>query len=180
MSTATLTVASTVHILDNTNHTNTGIPLHIVKFNSFFIQLFHFVFQNVTLPSSLSSFLNWKLRRKKPQSLLLKANCVSLRIEKLCQAFLGFTNSVLCIPLKLKLEPAYKTLRYETNQFVFPKLNFLSNTLPPKKWFFKIHIGFISEIHCTNTNTDTRTKKNMHVFFYVSLVTCNLFNVSNI
>lgn len=58
MSTATLTVASTVHILDNTNHTNTGIPLHIVKFNSFFIQLFHFVFQNVTLPSSLSSLLN--------------------------------------------------------------------------------------------------------------------------
>lgn len=55
---------------------------------------------------------------------------------------------------------------------------FIKHFTPTKtKWFFKIHtcIGFISEIHCT-----TRTKKNMHVFFYVSPVTCNLFNLSSI
>lgn len=82
--------------------------------------------------------------------------------------------------LEVKIRTCIQNIALWNQPICVPKTKFFIKHFTPKKtkWFFKIHIGFISEIHCTNTNT--RTKKNMHVFFYVSLVTCNLFNLSNI
>lgn len=81
--------------------------------------------------------------------------------------------------LEVKIRTCIQNIALWNQPICVPKTIFLSNTLPRRKQndFFKIHtcIGFISEIHCTN-----KKKKNMHVFFYVSLVTCNIFNLSNI
>lgn len=82
----------------------------------------------------------------------------SLEVKiRTCIQNIALWNQPICVPKTI----FYQTLYPDENKMIFSKY---------------IHVLDLSRKFIAQT----RKKKNMHVFFYVSLVTCNIFNLSNI